>query len=109
MIAQAEVEDSIMRLNERAEKVTHEVAKRARAAAEADARYKAEFAKAFLKADGPVAEREAKAAVETEEAYLARKMADALLLSAQEAGRNCRAQLESLRSVNANLRPLVTA
>lgn len=108
MIAQAEVEAEIMRLGELAEKVTLEMAKRAQAAAEADAAYKIGHAQAFLRADGSVAVREALAAVETDELYRARKIAEAKLLSAQEAGRNYRSQLDSLRSVNSNLRALVT-
>jgi hypothetical protein len=108
MLAQSDVEAEIMRLSSMAEKVTLEMAKRAQAAAEADAAYKVAHAQAFLKADGSVAVREALAAVETEELYRARKIAEAKLLSAQEAGRNYRAQLDSLRSVNSNLRALVT-
>lgn len=108
-ITQVDIEADIMRLCERCEKVTHELAKRARAAAEADAAYKVAHAKAFLVANGPVAEREAKALVECEAQYQARRIAEALLLSAQEAGRNARAQLDALRSVNANVRPQVAA
>jgi hypothetical protein len=108
MLAQADVENEIMRLSGLAEKVTLEMAKRAQASAEADADYKVAHAKAFLAADGSVAVREAIAAVETETLYRDRKIAEAKLLSAQEAGRNYRAQLDSLRSVNSNLRALVT-
>ena len=106
--AQTEVESEIRRLSELAEKVTTEIATRARASAVADGRYTAEHAKAFLAAEGPVAEREAKAAVVTAEEYEDRKIAEALLLSAQEAGRNYRAQLDALRSINANHRALVS-
>lgn len=97
-----------MRLSALAEKVTLEMAKRAQASAEADADYKVSHAQAFLKADGPVAEREAVAAIECADLYRDRKIAEAKLLSAEEAGRNYRAQLDSLRSVNSNLRALVT-
>lgn len=107
-LAQVDVESEIMRLGGLCEKATHEVAKRARAAAEADADFKVANAKAFLRADGPVAVREATALVECEDQYRARKNAEAVLLAAQEAGRNYRAQLDALRSINANLRPLVT-
>ena len=100
----AEVEREIMRLAGLAERVTSEMAKRARHAAETDADYKAAAAKAFLKADGPVAEREAVAQVECETLYRDRRIAEALLQSAVEAGRNYRAQLDALRSINANLR-----
>lgn len=104
----ANVEAEILRLSSLAEKVTSEIASRARKAAEADADYKTAHATAFLKAEGPVAEREAHAQVKVGALYRDRRVSEALLLSAQEAGRNYRAQLDSLRSVNANLRALVS-
>lgn len=108
VLSQAEVEQELMRLSAMAEKALQELAKRARAAAEAEVKHKVARAKALLAAEGTVAEREARADVETEALFLERKMAEALLLSAQEAGRTYRAQLEAIRSVNANLRPLVS-
>lgn len=108
MLAQAEVEQEIIRIAALAEKVTQEIAKRAVYAAEADAAYKTGHAQAYLKADGPVAERDALAAVETQALYRDKRVAEARLLSAQEAGRNYRAQLDSLRSINSNLRALVS-
>lgn len=108
-ISQAFIESEIMRLSDLAEKVTQVLSQRARASAEADANYKRAHASAFLMAQGKtVGEREAQAALETDDEYTARKIAEALLLAAQEAGRNYRAQLDALRSINANLRPLVT-
>lgn len=107
-LSQADVEDEIMRLAALCEKATHAVADRARAAAQADADYKIGHAKAFLQADGPVAEREAKALTWCEDEYRARRMTEAVLLAAQEAGRNYRSQLEALRSICANMRSLVT-
>lgn len=106
-LTQRAVEDEIQRLCQRAEDVTSALATRAREAAEADARYKVAHAKAFLAAEGAVATREAEAAVVTADEYQGKKVAEALLLSAQEAGRNCRAQLDSLRSINSNLRGVV--
>lgn len=108
VLSQAEVEQELMRLSAMAEKALQELAKRARAAAEAEVKHKVARAQALLRAEGTVAEREARADVETEQLFLERKMAEALLLSAQEAGRTYRAQLEAIRSVNANLRPLVS-
>lgn len=108
VLSQVEVEQELMRLSAMAEKALQELAKRARAAAEAEVKHKVARAKALLAAEGTVAEREARADVETEQLFLERRMAEALLLSAQEAGRTYRAQLEAIRSVNANLRPLVS-
>lgn len=108
-LSQMQIEGEIVRIAALAERVTTEIAQRARASAEADAAYKREHARAYLLAAGKtVGEKEAYTALETDAEYTARKIADALLLAAQEAGRNYRAQLEALRSLNANLRPLVT-
>lgn len=108
MISQAEVEGEIMRLSNLAEKVTLEMAKRAVAAAEADAAYKVAHAQAYLQADGSIPERDAIADIATRASYRDRRIAEARLDSCKEAGRNTRAQLDSLRSVNSNLRALVT-
>jgi hypothetical protein len=107
VLNQAQVEAEILRLSNLAERATTALAKRARVAAEADADYKCAHAKAFLEADGTVGEREARAALATQVQYRDRKIAEALLMGAQEAGRNYRAQLDALRSIAANLRALV--
>jgi hypothetical protein len=89
-------------------KATHEVARRAREAAAADAEFKEAHAKAFLVAVGTQEARKAQADADCADAYRERRAAEAVLLTAQEAGRNYRAQLERQRSKNANLRPLVS-
>lgn len=109
MLTQVNVESEISRLCELAEKVTTEIAKRAVAAAEADANYKRSHAAAWLMAQGKtVGDREAQAAIETADEYMQRRIAEARLLASQEAGRNFRAQLDALRSLNSNLRQQVT-
>jgi hypothetical protein len=108
MLAQEDVESEIMRLSERCEQVTLQLAKRAIAAAEADAAFKVEYAKAYLVAEGTVPEREAHAAIATQGAYRDHRIAEARFKSAAEAGRNARTQLEALRSIAANLRALVS-
>lgn len=108
-ITQVFIESEIVRLCAYAETVTQTLARRARDSADADANYKKAHAQSFLMAQGKtVGDREAVAALETADEYQARKIAEALLLSAQEAGRNVRAQLDSLRSLNANQRALIT-
>lgn len=109
VLSQAAVESEILRLCGLAERATTELAKRARASAEADGAYKAGHAKAFLRADGSVQARTATADVECEDLYLLRRIAEGALMASQEAGRNYRTQLDSLRSINANLRSLVGA
>jgi AmiR/NasT family two-component response regulator len=108
MISQAEVESEIMRLCALAEKVTHELASRAVTLAEADATFKREHAKAFLVAEGTVSEREAHAAIATQAEYRDHRIAEARFKAASEAGRNFRTQIEALRSINSNLRALVS-
>jgi hypothetical protein len=98
-----------VRLSEMAEKVTTELARRAVDAAEADRAYKCAFAKALLQSEGTVAERDAQASIATQDEYRAHRIADARFKAASEAGRNYRAQLDALRSVNVNLRPLVSS
>ena len=107
-VSQVHIESEILRLSGLAEEVTQKLAIRARAAAEADVIYKVAHAKALLLADGPQYVRDADATVKTEMEYREKRGTEALLLAAQEAGRNYRAQLDSLRSINANHRALVT-
>ena len=108
-LTQVEVEQEIQRLSALTEKVTHELSQRAQAAAKARTGYKVAYAKAFLVAEGTGPVRDATATIATAELLEAREHAEALEKAAQEAGRNYRAQLDSLRSINANLRPLVTS
>lgn len=108
MLAQADVEAEMVRLNELAEKVTHEITRRGTAAAEADAAYRLAYAEAYLLAEGTVGERDAQSVVATQQQYRDRRIAEARLDGAKEAGRNYRAQLDTLRSINSNLRALVT-
>lgn len=107
-LAQVDIESEILRLSALAEQVTQELSKRARAAAEADVTYKVAHAKALLLADGPQYVRDAEATAKTAQEFHEKRATEALLLAAQEAGRNYRTQLDSLRSINANHRALVT-
>lgn len=107
-VSQHHIEQEILRLSRAAEGATQQLSKRAQEAAEADVAYKIAHAKALLLADGPQYVRDAEATVNTADEYQERKIAEAKLLAAQEAGRNYRAQLDALRSINANHRALVT-
>lgn len=114
-ITQAEVEGNIMRLSSLCERATKAVKDRGEAAAEADTAYDLCFAQAFLLAkesggDGvrvsdEMAKAHARLACAGE--LTQRNATGAVLDAAKEAGRNYRAQLDALRSINANLRPLV--
>jgi hypothetical protein len=107
-VPQVHIESEIMRLSQLAEQVTQKLAERARNAAEADVAYKVAHAKALLLADGPQYVRDAEATVQAAGEFREKRATEALLLAAQEAGRNYRAQLDALRSINANHRALVT-
>lgn len=107
MLTQAQVEGELHRLVTAAEDVAHDVAARAEDAARAEHAFKIAYAKALLNADGPVVVKESKALLDCEGEHLARKVADARLLAAQETARTIRAQLDALRSVNATVRHAV--
>lgn len=106
-LSQLDVEREIMDLIRKAHKVTVEVGERARAAGEADAAYKCKRSQEFLKAEGSVAVREAHADVACAKEYAAKKTAEALLLSAREAGLNVRARLDAMRTLASNVRGAV--
>lgn len=107
MLTQGQVEAELERLVTAADAVAHDIAERAEEAARAEHAYKIASARALLASDGPVAVKEAKALVICENEHLARKIADAKLLAAQETARTIRAQLDALRSVNATVRHAV--
>ncbi len=108
-ISSDEIEAELWRICQRLDFQVGEIAKRARAAAQADADHKVGFAKAILRVEGAtVGEREAKALIECAESYALHKGADAVLLAAQEAGRSLRSQIEALRSLLATQRAALT-
>jgi hypothetical protein len=104
MLTQTAVEDELRRLIGQAEAVAHDVAARAEDAARAEHAYKVGFARALLRADGSVAAREAQALLAVEDLHLARKVADARLLAAQETARTIRSNVDALRSLNVSVR-----
>ncbi len=104
VLTSVDVERDIVRLCELCDLVVTEIKNRAITAAETDAEYRKVHAQAVLQADGTIPERDAKAALASADEYRDRRIAEALLLAAQEAGRNYRAQLDALRSINANVR-----
>lgn len=108
-IPQVQIESEILRLSSLLEGLTDEIADRAERAATADAAFKAMYASRFLMADGAVGHREQQAQSECEDEYRERRIAEALLLAAQEQARNLRAQLSALQSLAANQRLLVAS
>jgi hypothetical protein len=103
-----EVEAEICRLVRLLDHQTSETAKRARASAAADIAFRGAWALALAAAEGKNGpEREAVAATATMDVWGDKRNAEAVLWAATEAGRNIRAQLDALRSVNTNLREVV--
>lgn len=108
-LAQTQIESEIVRLSDRLESLVDEVRGAAQEHAQADADYRVAYAAAFLAATGPIGAREQIALAQCEDELRRRRVAEARLLGAQEAGRNTRAQLDSLRTLAANQRPLVSS
>lgn len=103
-LSQAQIEATLLDLMAAAQKVTVEVGRRARAHAEAETAYRVKFAQEFLRAGGSMDLRRYTAEAACAGELAARKETEALLLSAQEAGRNVRARLEAARSLCSNVR-----
>lgn len=100
----ANIEAEIRRLSDQAEPLVAKLARQSREAGEAEAEYRIAYATAFLKADGPMAMREQIAIIAAGDHLLKRKIAEAQADATKEAGRMLRAQLDALRSINANAR-----
>ena len=108
-LSDVEISAEIRRVSERLDWQVGEIAKRARAAAEAEVAYKVAHARAILTAQGStVGEREARALLACGAEYGAYKGAEAVLLAAQEAGRSLRAQIDALRTLSAAQRAALT-
>jgi hypothetical protein len=100
----ADIERTIAGLMRDVARATDEVHHRAQAAARAEVTYRVKFAQQMLQAEGSMDLRKAAAEVACEKELGERKMAEALLMSAQEAGRSHRARLDAARTVCANVR-----
>lgn len=110
-MAQLEVEREIMRLSHQLTQVTEEVAAAATEAATTDVDYKLAYARKMLDLrgeTGTVALKDALALDACASQFEAMKIAEAVYKALQEKGRNLRAQLDALRSINANVRSVVS-
>lgn len=110
-MAQAQAEREILRLVRDLTSITQDVAEGARNEAKTEVAYKLAYAKRRLyhaiHGEGTVPEKDAAALLDCAEEFEAMKMAEAVYKACQESGRNARASLDALRSINANIRPLV--
>ena len=107
MITPTEVEAELVRLADRLEHKSDELAGLLEAAAKADVAFRLAHARALLRADGDtVAEREAEATLAVEAELRERKTTEAVADACREAVRSLRDQLSAVQSVNANVRHL---
>jgi hypothetical protein len=109
-LAQAEVEEQIMRLSHRLSEITQEVAAAGVKAAVAETTYKRKQSHTWLELrghKGTVPEKEAEVMDRCGAEFEAMKVAEAIAKSSYEAGRNVRTQLEALRTIASNIRAAV--
>lgn len=103
-ISQVEVEEEILRLLNIMEDETEVFEQLAIDAGKKEARFDAEWAKAYLSATGSIKEREAWADYQIAEMHMDWKIADALLKSKREKLNSTRSAIDAMRTINANVR-----
>jgi hypothetical protein len=106
-ISQVEVEEEILRLLGELETETEVFETLAIDAAKKEARFKTEWAKAYLAANGSIKEREAWADYQIADTHMEWKIADALIKSKREKLGSVRSSIDALRTINANVRAQV--
>jgi hypothetical protein len=107
-ISQVEIEGEILRLSDVLEEATEDFEQLAQDAAEKESDYKRMWAGSYLSASGAVKERESWADLQTADQLRDHKIAEALVRSRREMLSSTRTQLDSLRTLAANVRSLVT-
>jgi hypothetical protein len=105
-ISQVDVEEEIIRLLNLLESETEAFELLAEDSAKKEARYKSEWAKSYLSANGSIKEREAWADYQMESQTLDHKIAEALLKSKREKLTSLRTSIDALRTLNANVRSM---
>ena len=106
-LSQQQVEDEISRLSGQLTTNTVDNREAAMQAAKADVAYKLAMARGWIRErghKGTVAEKEADILLSCEREFEDHKLTEAVYKATQEKGRNLRAQLDALRTVNANIR-----
>lgn len=103
-ISQVDVESEILRFMEMLETETESFETLAVDGAKKEAKYKSEWAKKYLAAKGSIKEREAWADYQMDEETLSYKIAEALVRAKREKLLSVRTALDSLRTLNANVR-----
>jgi len=109
MLTQVEVEHQIMRLITEQETAVEEFEDLAVLAAEAEAEYKLGWARDFIsqKDKGSIKDREAWADYKNAGLFREWKVRDAVIKAKREKLNSIRSALDSLRTINANLRQMI--
>jgi len=103
-ISQVEIEQELLRMMDLLEGETEAFEKLAEDAAKKEALYKANWAKEYLSAKGSIKEREAWADYKMADFDYDYKIAEALVKSKREKLLSLRTSMDSLRTLNANVR-----
>jgi hypothetical protein len=103
-ISQIEIENEILRFMDMLEEETEAFEKLAEDAAKKEALYKANWAKEYLAAKGSIKEREAWADYKMSDFDYDYKIAEALVKAKREKLLSVRTSMDSLRTLNANVR-----
>lgn len=103
-ISQVEIESELLRMMDLLEAETEAFEKLAEDAAKKEAIYKANWAKEYLAAKGSIKEREAWADYKMDDFDYDYKIAEALVKAKREKLLSLRTSMDSLRTLNANVR-----
>lgn len=103
-ISQVDVEEEMIRLLNILEAETENFEHLAQEAAQKEAHYKSQWAKAYLTSNGSIKEREAHADWAMTDIAMASKIAEALVKSKREKLSSLKTQIDALRTIAANVR-----
>jgi hypothetical protein len=103
-ISQVEIEHEILRLMDMLEEETEAFESLAQDAAKKESLYKSNWAKEYLSAKGSIKEREAWADYKLSDESYDYKIAEALVKAKREKLLSLRTSMDSLRTLNANVR-----
>lgn len=106
-ISQVEIETELLRMTDLLENETESFETLAVDAAKKEANYKSNWAKEYLSAKGSIKEREAWADYKLADLSYEHKIAEALVKSKREKLSSLRTSMDSLRTLNANVRAQV--
>jgi len=106
-ISQVDIEEELLRLMEMLENETEIFEELALDAAKKEALYKSNWAKEYLAAKGSIKEREAWADYKMDQQNFDFKCAEALVKSKREKLLSLRTSMDSMRTLNANVRAQV--